>query len=131
MPESGPSSADTRPGGPGKLKMDPNVAGALCYLFGCLSGILFFVIETDNKRVRFHALQSILVFAILSVLSFASIVLTIFTNLLIFRLANNAIWVVHFVLWLFLVIKTYQGQTIRIPGIADFARQQVGWPEQP
>lgn len=122
-----PSSAG--PSSVGKLKMDPNLAGALCYLFGCLSGILFFVLENENKQVRFHALQSILVFGILSLFSFLSIVLTIFTDFIIFRIATSVIWIVHFVAWLVLSIKTYQGETIRLPGIGDFAAQEVGWPE--
>ncbi|HJZ12452.1 MAG TPA: hypothetical protein VJ521_09895, partial [Acidobacteriota bacterium] len=58
-----PAEETTKPasGEQSKLKLDPNLAGALCYLFGCLSGILFFVLETENKRIRFHALQSILI----------------------------------------------------------------------
>jgi uncharacterized membrane protein len=122
-----PSSAAPSPGG--KLKMDPNLASALCYLFGCLSGILFFVLETENKQVRFHALQSILIFGILSLFSFLSIVLTIFTDFVIFRMATSVIWIVHFVAWIVLVIKTYQGVTIRVPAIGEFAAREVGWPE--
>ena len=40
--------------------MDPNVAGLLCYLFGWVSGLIFYLIEKDDKTIRFHALQSIL-----------------------------------------------------------------------
>jgi uncharacterized membrane protein len=124
-----PSAAGSPPAG-SKLQLDPKVAGALCYLFGCLSGLLFFVLENENKRVRFHALQSILLFGILSLLSFLSVVLTIFTNFIIFRMATSVIWVLHFVAWIFLVIRTYQGQDYRLPLIGDFAAQQVGWSEK-
>src|SRR5438093_5535476 len=116
---AGPSSAGS------KFQLDPKVAGALCYLFGCLSGLLFFVLENENKTVRFHALQSILLFGILSLFSFLSVVLTIFTNFVIFQMATNVIWILHFVAWLFLVIRTYQGENYRIPLIGDFAAQQV------
>ncbi len=113
-----------------KLNLDPNLAGALCYAFGCISGIIFFVLETDNKRVRFHALQSILLFAGLSILCVISIILTIVTDFFVFEVANSLIWLLQFVLWIVLIIKTYQGQTIKIPGLGDFAQQQAGWPEK-
>jgi uncharacterized membrane protein len=124
-----PSAAGPAPPG-SKLQLDPKIAGALCYLFGCLSGLLFFVLENDDKRVRFHALQSILLFGILSLLSFLSIVLTIFTNFVVFRMATSAIWILHFVAWIFLVIRTYQGENYRLPLIGDFAAREVGWPEK-
>ena len=41
--------------------LDENVAGLLCYILGWITGIVFLVIEPDNKFVRFHALQSIIV----------------------------------------------------------------------
>ena len=110
------------------LHMDPNLAGALCYLLGCISGILFFVLETQNKRIRFHALQSILIFTVLTLLSLGSAVLAILTDFVPFRLASSTIWILHFVVWLVMIINTYQGKTIKIPGIGDFAREQAGWP---
>ena len=40
-----------------------NIAGVLCYVLGWVSGIVFLIIEPNNKFVRFHAFQSIIVFA--------------------------------------------------------------------
>jgi|SRR3990172_3877321 len=111
-----------------KLNIDANLAGALCYLFGCLSGIVLFVLETENKRVRFHALQSILIFAVLCGLSFGSAILSIFTNFVPFRILNSLMWIIQFVVWIVMVIRTYQGYTIKVPGLGDFAKEQVGWP---
>jgi uncharacterized membrane protein len=110
------------------LHIDPNLAGALCYLFACISGILFFLLETQNKRIRFHALQSILMFTVLIFLSIGSAILAIVTDFVPFRLASSTIWILHFVIWLVMIISTYQGKTIKIPGIGDFAQEQVGWP---
>src|SRR5437016_3510499 len=41
--------------------LEENVAGALCYLVGVLTGILFLVIDPYNRNpsIRFHAFQSI------------------------------------------------------------------------
>ena len=44
-----------------------NVAGLLCYVLGWISGLIFILIEPENKFVRFHAIQSIFVFSILTV----------------------------------------------------------------
>ena len=110
------------------LHLDPNLAAALSYLLGCISGILFFVLETQNKRIRFHALQSILIFTVLTLLSLGSALLAILTDFVPFRLASSTIWILHFVVWLVMIITSYQGKTLKIPGIGDFAQEQVGWP---
>src|SRR5271163_1431428 len=41
--------------------MTDNMAGALCYLFGFITGILFLVLAPYNqdRNIRFHAFQSI------------------------------------------------------------------------
>src|ERR1700679_1592528 len=41
--------------------MEENVASALCYALGWITGVLFLVLEPYNKNrtVRFHAFQSI------------------------------------------------------------------------
>src|SRR5215471_3832927 len=97
------------------LHMDVNLACALCYLLGCISGILFFVLETQSKKIRFHALQSILIFTLLAILSILSAVLAIVTDFVAFRLAISAVWILQFVVWLFMIIRSYQGVTIKIP----------------
>ena len=51
------------------VEMDENVAGLLCYVLGWISGLVFFLIEKKNKFVRFHALQSIIVFGVLTLAS--------------------------------------------------------------
>ncbi|MDZ4246338.1 MAG: hypothetical protein U1D67_04370 [Dehalococcoidia bacterium] len=45
-----------------------NVSGLLCYVLGWISGIVFLILEKENKAVRFHAFQSIIVFGILSLI---------------------------------------------------------------
>ena len=69
---SAAGSAYVPPGPPpvGAAGLSENVAGALCYLFGLITGIIFLVIApyNQNKFVRFHAFQSI--FAHLAVIVF-------------------------------------------------------------
>jgi len=52
------------------LGMDENIAGLLCYVAGWISGLVFFLLEKENKFVRFHALQSIYTFLGLTVAMF-------------------------------------------------------------
>ena len=47
-----------------------NVAGALAYLLGPITGIIFLVVEKENRFVRFHAMQS-------TVLSIAWIIVSV------------------------------------------------------
>jgi len=43
---------------------DENVAGALCYGLGWVTGVVFFATEPENRFVRFHAMQSMIAFGI-------------------------------------------------------------------
>lgn len=49
-------------------KLPPNKAGLLCYLGFWVTGIIFLIIERKNKLVRFHAMQSLVVFGILNII---------------------------------------------------------------
>jgi uncharacterized membrane protein len=109
-----------------------NTAGALCYVLGWLTGLIFFL--TDKRPyVRFHAAQSIVVFGGLQILSF--IVARIFGIGLLFGgwgslsigvLLYELIHLGMFVLWIVLMIKAYQGDKFRVPIAADAAESIFG-----
>ncbi|EMA45406.1 DUF4870 domain-containing protein [Halococcus saccharolyticus] len=118
--------------------LDENVAGALSYLFGLVSGLIFYLIEQDNPFVRFHAAQSMVLSGLLFVVYVAlSIVGTVVSSVLftststffvgsIISLVIGLIWLVltlgTFALWVYLMVRAYQGKTQRVPiaaGIAD------------
>src|SRR4029079_8699978 len=60
-------------GAPGKSStgLDENVAALLSYIFGWVSGLIFFLIEKDSRLVRFHAMQSLLFNIVVGVVAFA------------------------------------------------------------
>src|SRR5215213_8757760 len=60
--------------------LDENVAALLSYIFGWVSGLIFFLIEKDSRLVRFHAMQSILFNVLFGVIG---IVLWIFMFILL------------------------------------------------
>src|SRR4051812_17831125 len=86
--------------------MTDNVAGALCYVLGLITGIVFLVLPpyNQNKAIRFHAFQSIFlnVAAIL-----LSIVLSILVGVLPFLGAllglflGPLIWLAFVAIWLY------------------------------
>ena len=101
--------------------LDANIAGALAYLLGFLSGIAFLVLEKDSRFVKFHAVQSIIVsvgWIVGQVLFTAIPVIGWFLLLPIW-------WVVGFVLWVFLMFKAFQGERYKLPFVGDLAEQQV------
>ena len=100
--------------------LEPNVASLLCYLFGWVTGIIFFILEKENKLVRFHALQSIIVFGVLTV---ASVLLDWIP--IIGGFFGAVIGISAFVLWIILLIKAGQGEKYKIPWAGDIADKQV------
>ena len=100
---------------------DENVAAALAYGLGWITGIIFLVTEPANKFVRFHAMQSTIVFLALSVLTFVLQVVP-FLGMLI---AVFFVIPLSAVLWLVLMFKAYQGERFKLPVVGDMAEQRV------
>jgi len=100
--------------------MQPNVAALLSYVLGVLSGIIFFIIEKENKFVRFHALQSILLFGGLFV---AQLVLAFIP--VIGAILMPVISIGSLILWVILMVKSYQGEKFKLPIVGDIAEKQA------
>ncbi len=101
--------------------LDENVAGLLCYVLGWVSGLVFFLLEQENKFVRFHAIQSILGFGVITVagivLGWIPFIGVVFSVL---------IGVLGFALWIILIIKAYQGAKFKLPWSGDLAEKWAG-----
>ena len=100
--------------------MDENLAGMLCYLVGWITGLIFFLIEKDNKFVRFHAMQSLITFGGLTVLFMFLPFIPILGWMLIPVLA-----IVQLILWVLLMVKAYQGEKFKLPVIGDIAEKNA------
>ena len=98
-----------------------NVAGLLCYVLGWVSGLVFVLIEQENKFVRFHAIQSIYVFGALTI---AGIILGWIP--FIGGVLATLISILGFVLWIILMIRAYQGVRFKLPWAGNFAEKWVG-----
>jgi uncharacterized membrane protein len=98
--------------------LQPNVAGLLCYLGVWVTGIIFLLIEQKNKFVRFHAIQSIIVFVALGI---ASAFLSQIP--LVGWFFGAIIGVLSFVLWIVLMVKAYHGQLYKVVLAGDLAER--------
>lgn len=98
--------------------LNKNAAGALAYVLGPVTGVIFLVIEKD-AYVRFHAMQSIVVFIGLFMLQFL-LGLTVFLLPLV-----PLVGIVSFVLWLMLIYKAWQGDSWEVPFFGKYAKKWV------
>ena len=101
--------------------LDPNVAGLLSYVFGFITGIVFLVLEKDNKFVRFHAMQSTAMFLGLFVASWILVWIPVL-GWMVLMIAQLA----ALIAWIICMIKAFQKEYFKIPVIGDFAAKQVG-----
>ncbi len=98
------------------MGLDENIACFLCYLFGWVSGLIIFLIEKDNKLVRFHAAQSIVIFGALSIFQ----VIFGYGFILgagLFRL----LYLAALVLWVLLLVKAWNREYYKLPIVGDIA----------
>lgn len=101
--------------------LDTNVAGALTYALGWITGVGFLLTESENRFVRFHAMQSTIVFGALSVLC----ILLQSIPLLGMLIAVFLVIPASAVLWLILLFKAYQGELFKLPIVGDMAERNI------
>lgn len=106
------------------LGLEENIAGALCYILGWITGIVFFLLEKENRFVRFHAMQSIVTFLPLTVLIWIIRGLFFWVPVMSWAILS-LIWILTLILWLILMIKAYQGELFKLPIVGDFAEKQI------
>jgi uncharacterized membrane protein len=101
--------------------LEENVAGLLCYVLGWVSGIVFLIIEPKNKFVRYHAIQSIIVFGAIN------IVILIFSWIPIAGVViSTLLGILAFILWIVLMVKAYRGNKYKLPVSGNMAEKWTG-----
>lgn len=122
QPQPAPNPAGTQTG------LQKNVAALLCYVLGWVTGLIFYFVEKD-KFVRFHAVQSIIVFGglqiiqlvlgrLIGALSFGSLAI-----LGLWGLVSLLISIGQLVLWILLMVKAYNNQVYKLPFVGDLAEK--------
>lgn len=117
--------------------LDENLAALLSYIFGWVSGLIFFLMEKDSRLVRFHAMQSILFNVLTFVLVFVVWILTFVLWVvgaaigdifgMIVGILSFLIWAVFgaaiLVAWILCLVKAFQSQYFKLPVIGNFAEK--------
>jgi uncharacterized membrane protein len=101
-----------------------NQAAALSYLLGWITGLALFTLERKVDFVRFHAMQSIILFG--SVTLVCAILWALlkvpYVNIL-FMLLLSFVGLFAFVVWIILMAKAYQGDRFRLPVVGTMAER--------
>ena len=100
---------------------DANVAAALTYLVGFVTGIIFLLVEKENKFVRFHAMQSTIVFTGIVAVDILLQIVPILGALVVIFIVIPA----SAVLWLLLMYKAYQGEEFKLPLVGQMAADRT------
>jgi uncharacterized membrane protein len=131
----GPQAVPFTPASGTSAGLSPQAAGALAYLAGLVTGVIFLVVEPfkQDRFVRFHAFQSIFFNVAWVALWIAwlivGLVLGAVTKGLFFILQipiNLLLMVGGFCLWALLMYNAYQGKMMRLPVIGALAAKQAG-----
>lgn len=138
-PEPGPTPGinplpPPPPGVTPNIGMTANMAGALCYLFGFITGILFLVLAPYNqdRTIRFHAFQSIflnvawvIIWIIVGIVTLAFSAIP-FLGYFVSAVLHFTIGIGGLIMWLYMMFKTYNNEKIVLPVIGPMAEKQAG-----
>ena len=107
--------------------LEPNMAAALSYLCGWVTGLVFYLMEKENKFVRFHAMQSIIVSAVFTVLFIACAILSNIPVIgwLFWIVGYPIVGLASFISWILLMIKAYQGERFHFPVAGEMAEKHA------
>jgi uncharacterized membrane protein len=131
------SSQPPAQAGKSSTGLDENIAALLSYVFGWVSGLIFFLIEKDSRLVRFHAMQSLLFNVLVAVVAIALWIVLFVVFLVvsqvsgalatILSLISVLVWLVFGVAilagWVLCLVKAFGGQYFKLPVIGNFAEK--------
>lgn len=96
------------------LGLNENITALLAYLFGWVSGLIIFLLEKENDFVRYHAMQSIVIFGGITALHIVFGILPILHGMVI-----PVLYLIGVILWIISMIKAAQHERFKIPVISD------------
>lgn len=122
-------------GGKTALGLDTNVGALLCYLPVCAISLIYSIIvlvtDKDNRAMRFHAFQSLLLTGGYIVII---VILQVFTGIVVGVTGSGVLGLLLYLLviaavvaflgaMIFGMIKGYQGQQFKFPVVGDMAEK--------
>ncbi len=97
-----------------------NILGAVAYLLGFITGVVLLLVEKKSKYVRFHAMQSTILFGGLFIVNLGLGFIP-----LLGWLVNVVLSLAGFVLWILLMWKAFNGETYKVPYVGELAEKQL------
>lgn len=131
MVEPEATQTPSAPSGGGSTGIDPKLAGLLSYLFMPLVGIIFYLMEKEDKFIRFHALRSYALGVAGFVISVAIIIISAILGAISGALVclTTLLWPIFLLLWLvvaiMMMVKAYQGEMYKLPVLGDMVEKYV------
>lgn len=137
--------------GPSSIGIEPNISAGLGYLFGIVA-IIFFFIEKQNRFVKFHTAQAILLgiaYLILCALWFIAFTVLILGSAagastdvttgnaiagfgsILLVLCIGAVALVYLALWIWGMVAAFSGRVVKFPLIGAIAERWAGGPVVP
>jgi uncharacterized membrane protein len=107
--------------GPTSSGLDANLLAACAYAAGWVSGLALLFFDQHNRFVKFHALQSVIVFGTLSLTWMIALSIPFLGWIVAFLLIPPA----SAVLWILLMYKAYLGERFMVPGAGELAERGV------
>ena len=117
--------------------LDENIAALLSYIFGWVSGLIFFLIEKDSRLVRFHAMQSLLFNVLVGVVAIALWIVLFIVFMIAAQISGTLatlLSLVSILLWgvfllailagfILCLVKAFQGQYFKLPLLGSYAEK--------
>ena len=117
--------------------LDENIAALLSYVFGWVSGLIFFLIEKDSRLVRFHAMQSLLFNILVAVVGIALWIVLFVVFMIVAQVSGalaTILSLVSILVWgvfllgilagfILCLVKAFQGQYFKLPVLGNFAEK--------
>lgn len=112
-------------------KKDSPILAAVSYFFGSLISLIIYLLEKEDKWLRFHALQSLLfdiafyvVYLVLFALAFVAIFATLGIGIIcIFPVF--LIFPVYFILKIWWAYRAYKGDYFEVPYLAKIIKEHT------
>lgn len=125
--------------------LEPNLGAALSYIW--VVGLIFFFLEKDNRFIRFHAMQSVLLGVFWMLVIFVLVIINIILAVLVGVAAAAAgeaggllgivVWLLSLLVWtvlpigflavvIFTAVKAYQGKKFMLPVVGKMAEKIAG-----
>lgn len=107
----------------------PNVAAGFSYLAWWVSGLLFYLVERENRFVKFHAAQALVGLGALFAVGFLLFVVALASLFVsagafkIFIYLSYAVWMVGIIAWAVCVVRAWKGDEFELPWAGTIARR--------